>query len=60
MGIRGTETSDLIFENVKVPKENLLGKEGQGFERINIACPKHILEKALNRLLEAVNRVYKK
>ena len=29
MGIRGTETSDLIFENVKVPKENLLGKEGQ-------------------------------
>lgn len=32
MGIRGTETSDLIFENVKVPKENLLGKEGQGFK----------------------------
>lgn len=27
MGIRGTETSDLIFENVKVPKENLLGKK---------------------------------
>ena len=38
----------------------IFGKEGQGFERINIACPKHILEKALNRLLEAVNRVYKK
>lgn len=31
MGIRGTETSDLIFENVRVPKENLLGKEGKGF-----------------------------
>lgn len=31
MGIRGTRTSDLIFENVKVPKENLLGKEGRGF-----------------------------
>ena len=31
MGIRGTRTSDLIFENVKVPKENLLGKEGKGF-----------------------------
>lgn len=31
MGIRGTQTSDLIFENVKVPKENLLGKEGKGF-----------------------------
>lgn len=32
MGIRGTETSDLVFENVKVPKENLIGKEGMGFK----------------------------
>ena len=32
MGIRGTRTSDLIFENVKVPKENLLGKLGGGFK----------------------------
>ncbi len=38
----------------------IFGKEGQGFERINIACPKYVLEKALNRLLEAVNRIYKK
>ncbi|GAA0733294.1 putative isocaproyl-CoA dehydrogenase AcdB [Clostridium oceanicum] len=32
MGIRGTETADLIFENVKIPKENLIGKEGKGFK----------------------------
>ncbi len=32
MGIRGTRTSDLIFENLRVPKENLLGGEGQGFK----------------------------
>lgn len=32
MGIRGSATSELIFENVKVPKENLLGKEGHGFK----------------------------
>lgn len=32
MGIRGSATSELIFENVKVPKENLLGKEGTGFK----------------------------
>lgn len=31
MGIRGTQTADLIFDNVKVPKENLLGREGKGF-----------------------------
>lgn len=31
MGIRSSSTAELIFNNVKVPKENLLGKEGQGF-----------------------------
>ncbi|RKD22408.1 butyryl-CoA dehydrogenase [Caminicella sporogenes DSM 14501] len=32
MGIRGSSTCELIFEDCKVPKENLLGKEGQGFK----------------------------
>ena len=32
MGIRGSSTTELIFENCIVPKENLLGKEGQGFK----------------------------
>ena len=32
MGIRGSATSDLIFEDCIVPKENLLGKEGKGFK----------------------------
>ncbi|MEW6040686.1 MAG: acyl-CoA dehydrogenase family protein [Elusimicrobiota bacterium] len=31
MGIRASATRELIFNNCKVPKENLLGKEGQGF-----------------------------
>ena len=31
MGLRGTGTTELIFENCRVPKENLLGKEGDGF-----------------------------
>ena len=31
LGIRSSQTCELIFDNVKVPKENLLGKEGQGF-----------------------------
>ena len=32
MGIRGSSTCELIFDNVKVPKENLLGKRGEGFK----------------------------
>ena len=32
MGIRGSAPCELIFENVKVPKENLLGKRGDGFK----------------------------
>ena len=31
MGIRGSSTCELIFENVKVPVGNLLGQEGKGF-----------------------------
>ena len=32
LGIRSSSTAELIFHDVKVPKENLLGKEGQGFK----------------------------
>jgi alkylation response protein AidB-like acyl-CoA dehydrogenase/rubredoxin len=32
MGIRSSATAQLIFNDVKVPKENLLGKEGDGFK----------------------------
>lgn len=31
MGIRGSSTTELIFENCVVPKENLLGEIGKGF-----------------------------
>ncbi|MFZ5649484.1 MAG: acyl-CoA dehydrogenase [Bacillota bacterium] len=32
MGIRGSQTTQLIFEDCEVPAENLLGKEGSGFK----------------------------
>ncbi|MCY6959863.1 acyl-CoA dehydrogenase family protein [Clostridium brassicae] len=32
MGIRSSATGELVFNDVKVPKENLLGKEGDGFK----------------------------
>ena len=31
LGIRGSSTTELIFENCIVPKENLLGQENKGF-----------------------------
>ena len=36
MGLRGSDTAELVLENVKVPKENLLGKEGDGFKQFLI------------------------
>ncbi|MBN1214696.1 MAG: acyl-CoA dehydrogenase [Candidatus Lokiarchaeota archaeon] len=32
LGIRASATGELIFEDMKVPKECLLGKEGEGFK----------------------------
>ncbi|MEJ5187002.1 MAG: acyl-CoA dehydrogenase family protein, partial [Candidatus Geothermincolales bacterium] len=46
MGIRGSQTTELIFTDMEVPAENLLGKEGEGFKiammtldkaRVNVA-----------------------
>jgi len=32
MGIRGSATAELIFEDLKIPKQNLLGEVGKGFK----------------------------
>lgn len=31
MGIRLSNTTDVVLENVRIPKENMIGKEGMGF-----------------------------
>jgi len=64
MGIRGSSTYELIFQDCRVPKENLLGKEGQGFKiamhtldggRIGIAAQAlGIAEGALDRTVAYV------
>ena len=66
MGIRGSSTTELIFENVKVPKENLLGEVGKGFKvammtldggRIGIAAQAlGIAEGALDVTIEYVKQ----
>ncbi|MEC2073519.1 acyl-CoA dehydrogenase [Alkalihalophilus marmarensis] len=32
MGLHGSNTTELTFEDARVPEENLLGKEGEGFK----------------------------
>ena len=32
LGLRASDTTDLIFEDCRIPAENLLGKEGDGFK----------------------------
>ncbi len=33
LGMRASDTSSLIFDNIQVPEENLIGKEGEGFKQ---------------------------
>jgi alkylation response protein AidB-like acyl-CoA dehydrogenase len=61
IGMKAQDTSELFFQDVKVPKANLLGKEGMGFiylmqelpqERLSvsltaIACAESILEQTV-------------
>lgn len=37
LGLRASDTREIILENVRVPKENLLGKPGEGFKQFLIA-----------------------
>ena len=62
MGLKAQDTAELFFDNVHVPKENLLGEEGSGFislmtnlpqERVSIAAIavaacEHILQLCLD------------
>ena len=33
MGLKGSDTAELIMEDVRIPKENILGNEGEGFKQ---------------------------
>lgn len=68
MGIKGSNTAEVHFDNVKVPVENLLGAEGEGFKvAMNIlnngrfgipaACTgamKHCIQKTVDHVTQRV------
>ncbi|MBY8986255.1 MAG: pyridoxal phosphate-dependent aminotransferase [Candidatus Lokiarchaeota archaeon] len=56
LGLKPKELEKFMRGKAKVALDEgyIFGQGGEGFERINIACPKSILEEALNRIAEAI------
>ncbi|MHA2179913.1 MAG: MalY/PatB family protein [Promethearchaeota archaeon] len=57
LGLEPKELEKLIRSKAKVALDDgyIFGQGGEGFERINIACPKSILEKALIKITQAIS-----
>ena len=43
LGLKAQDTAELFFDNVAVPKENLLGEEGSGFVSLMVNLPQERL-----------------
>lgn len=56
LGLNGEELERFIVQKAKLWLDDgaIFGKAGEGFERVNIACPRAILKEALDRLKKAV------
>lgn len=59
LGFDDKKLEDFIVHNANLWLDSgtMFGAGGEGFQRINIACPRSILEKALTQLEQAVNSV---
>ena len=57
LGLEREELTKLMFDRARVCLDDgfLFGDEGDGFERINIACPRSILTDALERIRKALD-----
>ena len=53
IGMKAQDTSELFFQDVKVPKENLLGADGMGFIYLMQELPQERLSVALNAIASA-------
>ena len=53
IGMKAQDTSELFFQDVKVPKENLLGASGQGFVYLMQELPQERLSVAINAIASA-------
>ncbi len=57
LGLTQDEITEVIIKKAKVALDegHWFGLEGSGFERINVACPRSILEECMKRIGEVVN-----
>ena len=55
-GLNTDEIDDLIIHKAKLWLDSgrIFGKVGEGFQRINVACPRSILVEALDRIRAAL------
>ncbi len=67
MGLHASDTANIFFNNVKVPKENLVGVEGNGFlqlmdflDRSRVIIAAHAVGLAQGAMEQAVNYVKKR
>lgn len=56
LGLTENEREKMIVHKARLWLDSgvMFGEDGEGFERINIACPRKILERALEQLREAL------
>ncbi len=59
VGLHAQDTCELFFENVKVPKENLLGEEGKGFTYLMTELAQERLIVAIGAIAQAENALQK-
>ncbi|KAJ1393749.1 acyl-CoA dehydrogenase domain-containing protein [Ochromonadaceae sp. CCMP2298] len=53
IGLKGQDTAELYFEDVKVPFQNILGEEGQGFYYLMHNLPQERLSIAISAIANA-------
>lgn len=53
IGMKAQDTSELFFQDVKVPKENIIGAEGMGFVYLMQELPQERLSVGLNAIASA-------
>ncbi|TXD84092.1 acyl-CoA dehydrogenase [Subsaximicrobium wynnwilliamsii] len=59
IGMKSQDTCELFFDNVKVPKENLLGEEGMGFKIMMTELARERLTVGLNAIAGAEGAIEK-